>query len=62
MTTIVCSSFNSSSTSYFVTFEFESGDRKEFKLSGKDYGMLAEGDFGMLTFKGTRYLGFERKK
>ncbi|MFS0820478.1 DUF2500 domain-containing protein [Bacillus sp. 1P02SD] len=50
----------SSSTSYFVTFEFESGDRTEFKVSGGEYGQLAEGDMGKLTFQGTRYLGFER--
>ncbi|MCC3358471.1 DUF2500 domain-containing protein [Bacillus sp. REN16] len=50
----------SSSTSYYVTFEFESGDRSEFALSGNDYGQLAEGDQGKLTFQGTRYLGFER--
>ncbi|MBS4201359.1 DUF2500 domain-containing protein [Bacillus sp. FJAT-49732] len=48
------------STSYYVTFEFESGDRTEFKVSGKEYGLLAEGDTGILTFQGTRYLGFER--
>ncbi len=51
----------SHSTSYYVTFEFESKDRSEFLVSGNDYGMLAEGDFGKLTFQGTRYLGFERK-
>ncbi|WP_010677843.1 DUF2500 domain-containing protein [Bacillus timonensis] len=50
----------SSSTSYYVTFEFESGDRTEFKVSGSEYGQLAEGDRGKLTFQGTRYLGFER--
>ncbi|WAA09349.1 DUF2500 domain-containing protein [Fervidibacillus albus] len=55
-------SSTSANTTYFVTFEFESGDRMELKLLGKDYGMLAEGDVGILTFKGTRYLGFERKK
>lgn len=49
-----------SSTSYYVTFEVESGDRLELKLQGYDYGMLAEGDEGKLTFQGTRYLGFER--
>ena len=48
------------STSYYVTFQFESGDRSEFSLSGSQYGMLAENDTGMLTFQGTRYLGFER--
>lgn len=50
----------SSSTSYYVTFEVESGDRMEFHLSGSEYGMLAEGDKGRLNFQGTRYLGFER--
>ena len=49
-----------SSTSYYVTFQVESGDRMELHLSGSEYGMLAEGDRGFLTFQGTRYLGFER--
>ena len=48
------------STTYYVTFQVESGDRMEFQITGKEYGMLAEGDFGKLTFQGTRYLGFER--
>ena len=52
----------SSSTTYFVTFEFESGDRLEFHVSGKEYGILVEGDIGTLTFQGTRYLDFIRKK
>lgn len=51
---------SSSSTSYYVTFQFESGDRSELSLNGRQYGMLAEGDTGMLSFQGTRYLGFER--
>lgn len=51
----------SSSTSYYVTFEFESGDRMELKVKSYDYGMLVEGDCGVLSFQGTRYLGFERK-
>ena len=50
-----------SSTSYYVTFEVESGDRMELHVSGHEWGMLVEGDFGMLSFQGTRYLGFERK-
>ncbi len=49
------------STSYYVTFQVESGDRLELKMTGREYGMLAEGDAGMLSFQGTRYLGFERK-
>lgn len=48
------------STSYYVTFEVESGDRIEFDISGREYGMLAEGDKGRLSFQGTRYLDFER--
>ena len=48
------------STSYYVTFEVESGDRMEFHVSGTEYGLLVEGDQGSLTFQGTRYLGFER--
>ncbi|SMC63694.1 Protein of unknown function [Papillibacter cinnamivorans DSM 12816] len=53
--------YMSSSTSYFATFQVESGDRMELGMSGREYGMLAEGDLGRLTFQGTRYLGFERK-
>ncbi len=50
-----------SSTWYYATFEVESGDRLELALSGCEYGMLAEGDTGKLTFQGTRYLSFERE-
>lgn len=53
---------SSTHTSYFVTFEFESGDRSEFHVSGKEYGLLSENDTGMLSFQGTRFLGFEREK
>lgn len=55
-------SHTSSSTTYYVTFEVESGDRMEFHLSGSEYGQLVEGDRGRLTFQGTRYLGFERHR
>lgn len=48
------------STTYYVTFEVQSGDCLEFIVSGKEYGALAERDYGNLTFRGTRYLGFER--
>lgn len=50
----------SSSTSYYVTFQVESGDRMEFSVGGSEYGMLVEGDRGKLSFQGTRYLGFSR--
>jgi len=49
-----------SSTSYYVTFQVESGDRMEFHISGQEYGLLIEGDHGNLSFQGSRYLGFER--
>ncbi|GAB0170405.1 DUF2500 domain-containing protein [Lysinibacillus sp. CTST325] len=53
---------SSAYTSYYVTFEVQSGDRLELKMNGRDYGQLAEGDFGLLTFQGTRYHTFERQK
>lgn len=41
---------------YYATFQVESGDRMELSVSGTEYGLLAEGDMGKLTFQGTRYL------
>ena len=49
------------STWYYVTFQVESGDRMELPVSGREYGLLAEGDRGRLTFQGTRYLGFAQR-
>ena len=49
-------------TSYYVTFQVESGDRMEFEVSDMEYGMLAEGVSGELTFQGTRYLNFQRNE
>ncbi|MBH1941933.1 DUF2500 domain-containing protein [Mobilitalea sibirica] len=50
----------SSSTTYYVTFQVESGDRMELHVPNSEYGMLVEGDEGRLTFQGTRFKGFER--
>lgn len=47
-------------TSYYVSFQVESGDRMEFSVDSHEYGMLVEGDEGKLHFQGTRYLSFER--
>ena len=47
-------------TSYYVTFQVESGDRMEFHVSSQEYGMLVEGDHGRLNFQGSRYQGFTR--
>lgn len=52
---------NSTSTSYYVTFEFENGERMELEISGREYGLIAEGDKGVLSFQGTRFISFERK-
>ena len=52
---------DSSSTSYYVTFEFKSKDRMEFNVSGTQYGILVEGDHGKLQFQGTRFLSFTRQ-
>ena len=49
-----------SSTTYYATFEVPSGDRMELHVKDHEYGLLAEGDRGQLTFQGTRYLGFLR--
>lgn len=47
-------------TSYYVTFQVESGDRMELHVNPSEYGMLIEGDRGQLSFQGTRYLSFQR--
>lgn len=52
--------YTTSSTSYFVTFEVESGDRFELSINGSDYGMIVEGDKGKLTFQGTKFISFQR--
>lgn len=51
----------STMTSYYATFEVESGDRIELHVSGEEFGLLVEGDWGKLHFQGTRFLGFDRE-
>ena len=53
---------DNSRTTYYVTFEVQSGDRMEFTIDGTEYGQLVERDLGLLSFQGTRYLSFERQK
>jgi hypothetical protein len=48
------------STTYYATFEVETGERLEFRVPGREYGQLAEGDRGALTYQRTRYHGFAR--
>ena len=52
---------SSTSTTYYVTFQVESGDRMELHLDGSQFGLIVEGDRGLLTFQGTRFLNFERQ-
>jgi hypothetical protein len=52
---------SSTSTTYYATFEVESGDRIEFSIQDREFGLLAEGDQGKLSFQGTRYLSFIRE-
>ena len=49
-----------SRTTYYATFQFESGDRLELEIPHNQFGYLVEGDKGKLSFQGTRYLNFER--
>ena len=49
-----------SRTTYYATFQFESGDRLEMEIPHNQFGYLVEGDNGKLSFQGTRYLNFER--
>lgn len=49
------------STECYVTFEVDSGDRLVLDLTEQEFGLLIEGDCGILTFKGNRYCNFERK-
>lgn len=48
------------SSTCFVTFQFNDGERMVFHVSKSEYGMLAEGDAGLLRCQGTRYLSFDR--
>lgn len=50
----------STSTTYYATFEVESGDRMELSIPANEFGYLVEGDNGKLTFQGTRFLKYDR--
>ncbi|MCI8539702.1 MAG: DUF2500 domain-containing protein [Oscillospiraceae bacterium] len=43
----------------YVTFQMEDGSRMEFYLAADNCGRMAKGTRGRLTYRGTRYLGFE---
>ena len=50
-----------SSTSYYVTFEFETQDRMELMVDAYRYGLMVEQDYGKLKFQGSRFLDFVRE-
>lgn len=50
----------STSTHYYITFEFTDGNREEFALNSREYGLIAEGDTGTLHSQGTWYKEFKR--
>lgn len=47
-------------TSYYCTFEFEDGQRAEYNVGARQYGLIAEGDRGELDTKGALFWDFRR--
>ena len=47
-------------TAYFATFETPTGERYELALPAREFGLIADGDTGQLTYQGTRFKGFAR--
>lgn len=54
------SSFDDTYTRYYVTFETDAGQRMELAVSGREFGMLVEGDRGKLTYQGEWFKKFDR--
>ena len=61
LTESMVSGERASGTQYYVTFEAPDGSRLELRVKESEYGMLAEGDYGELTFQRKRYIGFNRQ-
>lgn len=53
-------SSNSSRTYYYITLEFENGDRKEYVDVKNLYGLVVEGDTGYAALQGEWIVAFER--
>jgi hypothetical protein len=51
---------SSARTAYFATFETYTGERCELALPAREFGLIADGDNGQLTYQGTRFKGFAR--
>lgn len=50
---------HSTSTTYYVTFEFITGQRMELKVPRNKFGYIVEGDEGLLQFQGRLFVSFE---
>lgn len=51
---------SSNSTTYYITFQFSNRERIELRVPSCEYGLIAEGDNGTLTFQGSRFISFKR--
>lgn len=50
-----------SQTTYYLTFEFLDRQRLEYRVKASIFGQLVEGDRGILTYQGSRFLDFDRQ-
>ena len=48
------------SSTYYVTFAFDNGERIELCVPSREYGLIIAGDRGLLSFQGPRFLDFQR--
>jgi len=55
-------SFPSSRTHYFITLEFENGERREYLDVKNLYGLVVEGDEGYAAVQGDWIVAFERSR
>lgn len=51
---------SSANTNYFITFQFDDQSRKELPIPVQHFGMIVVGDFGELSYQGTRFKEFKR--
>lgn len=47
---------------YYVTFQFDDGERLEMMVPEKEFGLMVPGDTGKLTREGTVYVSFVRDR
>ena len=45
---------------YYVGFQLENGQRIELRVPGAQYGVILEGDKGMLHLRDNAFVGFDR--